>query len=247
VSYAASYLSDIALIWWQPFLTRIPEPPIRSDWHIFVEELNRLFGQADIIQVSERAIRKLKMLDTHHVNRHMTTFAELSSYVEWNDSALYEAFYNSLAERIKDHMLSIERPATLDELKRQALRIDNRYWERQGEKQTTTSIRVTSSSEPSTTPRSNVRPSAPAISKPSEQKDLSGILDATGRLTEAEKERRKLKGLCPYCGKLPTHHAKGCRYQEPATTTGRATFTLEAEPQTATIEELSDEVSLTEN
>ena len=53
VSYAASYLSDIALIWWQPFLTQVPEPPIQSDWYIFVKELNRLFGQADIIQVSE--------------------------------------------------------------------------------------------------------------------------------------------------------------------------------------------------
>ena len=138
--------------------------------------------------MSERAIRKLKMLDSPHVNRHMTTFAELSSYIEWNDSALYEAFYNSLAERIKDHMLSIEHPATLNELKHQALCIDNRYWERQGEKQTTTSIRAPTSSEPSTTPRSNVRSNTSTASKPSEQKDLSGILDATGCLTKAEKE-----------------------------------------------------------
>jgi hypothetical protein len=249
VSYAASYLSDIALIWWQPFLTLNPEPPIRSSWGIFCDELDRLFGQADIIQASERAIRKLKMLDTHHVNRHMINFAELSSYVEWNDAALYEAFYNSLAERIKDHMLSIERPATLDELKRQALRIDNRYWERQGEKQTTTSIRVPSSSEPSATPRAITRSKATTAAKPSEQKDLSGVLDATGRLTEAEKERRKTKGLCPYCGELPTQHAKGCRYQEPASTTGRAIFTLEADPQIATVEEINedDEDSSSEN
>ena len=140
VSYPASYLSDIALIWWQPFLTQVPELPIGSDWYIFVKELNQLFSQADIIQVSEQAIHKLKMLDSHHVNHHMTTFAELSSYVEWNDSALYKAFYNSLAEQIKDHMLSIEIPVTLDELKRQALHINNQYRERQGKKQTTTSI-----------------------------------------------------------------------------------------------------------
>jgi hypothetical protein len=179
------------------------------------------------------------MLDTHHVNRHMTNFTELSSYVEWNDAALYEAFYNSLAERIKDLMLSIERPATLDELKCQALRINTRYWERQGEKQTTTSIRVPSSSEPSSTPRANTRLKATLAAKPSEQKDLSGVLDATGRLTEAEKERRKTKGLCPYCGELPTQHAKGCRYQEPASTTGRAIFTLEADPQVATVKEVN--------
>ena len=45
------------------------------------------------------------MLNTYYVNRHMTTFAELSSYIEWNDSTLHEAFYNSLIEWIKDHML----------------------------------------------------------------------------------------------------------------------------------------------
>ena len=195
--------------------------------------------------MSERAIRKLKMLDSHHVNCHMTTFAELSSYIEWNDSALYEAFYNSLAEQIKDHMLSIKCPVTLDELKRQALRIDNRYWERQGEKQTTTSIQAPTSSEPSTTPHSKVHSNTSTALKPSKQKDLSGILDAMGRLTEAEKEWWKSKGLCPYCGELPTQHAKGCHYQDPAT--GRAIFTLEAEPQAATIEELSDEGSLVEN
>jgi hypothetical protein len=241
VSYAASYLSDIALIWSQPFLTLDPEPPIRGSWGIFCDELNRLFRQANIIQVSERAIRKLKMLDTHHVNRHMTNFAELSSYVEWNDAALYEAFYNSLAERIKDHILSVERPATLDELKHLALRIDNRYWARQGEKQITTSIRVPSSFEPSPAPRANIRSKVPVAAKPSEQKDLSGVLDATGRLTEVEKERRKTKGLCPYCGELPTQHAKGCCYQEPAPTTGRAIFTLEADPQVATLEGVPEE------
>ena len=142
------------------------------------------------------------MLD--HVNCHMTTFAELSSYIEWNDSALYEAFYNSLAEQIKDHMLSIKRPVTLDELKRQALRIDNRYWECQGEKQTTTSIQAPTSSESSTTPCSNIHSNSSTALKPSEHKDLSGILDTMGCLTEAEKKRRKSKGLCPYCGKLPT-------------------------------------------
>ena len=36
-------------IWWQLFLTQVPKPPIWSDWYIFVEELNQLFGQADII------------------------------------------------------------------------------------------------------------------------------------------------------------------------------------------------------
>jgi hypothetical protein len=44
-------------------------------------------------------------------------------------------------------------------------------------------------------------------------------------------------------------HAKGCRYQVPASTTGRAIFTLEADPQVATVEEINedDEDSSLEN
>jgi hypothetical protein len=78
-------------------------------------------------------------------------------------------------------------------------------------------------------------------SKPREQKDLSCVLDATGCLTEAEKERCKMKGLCPYCGELPTQHVKGCCYQDPASTAGRAIFTLEADPQVANIEEVNED------
>ena len=100
-------------------------------------------------------------------------------------------------------------PVTLDELKRQALHINNQYRERQGKKQTTTSIRAPTSSESSTTPRSNVCSNTSTASKPSEQKDLSGILNTMGHLTEAEKEQQNSKGLCPYCSKLPTRHPKG--------------------------------------
>ena len=70
-------------------------------------------------------------------------------------------------------------------------------------------------------------------------KDLTGILDANGHLTKAEKECCKAKGLCPYCGELPTQHTKECWYQEPASTTGQATLTLEGKPQSATFEEIS--------
>jgi hypothetical protein len=50
-----------------------------------------------------------------------------------------------------------------------------------------------------------------------------------------------MKGLCPYCGELPMQHVKGCRYQDPASTTGRDIFTLEADPQVATIEEVNED------
>src|SRR5882724_2039873 len=69
VSYAASYLSDIAMMWWQLILVAFPEPSIRNDWGEFVDQLNTVSGQPDLAQASERALRALKMYDHQHVNK----------------------------------------------------------------------------------------------------------------------------------------------------------------------------------
>src|SRR5882672_5309017 len=45
VLYAASHLSDIAMLWWQPNLVLDPKPSICSDWSEFVEQLNIFFVQ----------------------------------------------------------------------------------------------------------------------------------------------------------------------------------------------------------
>ena len=56
VSYVASFLSEIALLWWQPNLMTDPEPPIRSDWAKFVSELDKLFREPDLAQALEHAL-----------------------------------------------------------------------------------------------------------------------------------------------------------------------------------------------
>ena len=60
VAYAASYLSDIAMSWWQPILSAPIEAPIRNNWLLFIQELNNLFGEVDIEQTSERALNASK-------------------------------------------------------------------------------------------------------------------------------------------------------------------------------------------
>ena len=53
VSYAASFLSKIALLWWQPNLMAFPKPPIHSNWAEFISELDKLFGEPNLAQASE--------------------------------------------------------------------------------------------------------------------------------------------------------------------------------------------------
>src|SRR5882672_3794463 len=110
VTYTASHLSDIAMLWWQPNLVLDPEPSIRSDWSEFVEQLNVFFGQPDLAQASERALRALKMQDYQHVNKYMIEFSEHATHTGWNDMALYGEFYWGLAEHIKDQLVSLDCP-----------------------------------------------------------------------------------------------------------------------------------------
>ena len=56
VSYAALFLSEIALLWWQPHLMAFPEPSIQSNWGEFVVKLDKLFGKPDMAQASERTL-----------------------------------------------------------------------------------------------------------------------------------------------------------------------------------------------
>src|SRR5467141_5342257 len=136
VSYAASHLSDIAMLWWQPNLILDPEPSIRSDWSEFVEQLNVFFGKPDLAQASKRTLRGLKMQDYQHVNKYMIKFSEHATHTGWKDVALYGEFYRGLAEHIKDQLMSLERTTTFQQLKTNALRCNSRYWEHQGEKGT---------------------------------------------------------------------------------------------------------------
>jgi hypothetical protein len=159
VSYAALFLSDITQMWWQPFLVAGPEPPIRSSWEEFVAELNRYFGDPDLAQSSERALRGLKMQEHHCVNKYLIEFMEHATYTGWNDRALYGEFYRGLAERLKDQLLNLPKAFLLKELKTQALKCDDHYWERQHERGPSTSTakaKITPSS--TTTSRSLSQP-----------------------------------------------------------------------------------------
>ena len=72
----------------------------------------------------------------------------------------------------------------------------------------------------------------------SQKKELGNVLNADGKLTEAEKERRRAKGLCFYCGEPP----EKCQHRKMPATSSRATFTISGEPPVeASIKEVSDD------
>ena len=55
VSFTVSYLSDIAMLLWQPTLVAYPELSIWGDWGEFVDQLNVYFRQPNLAQASKCA------------------------------------------------------------------------------------------------------------------------------------------------------------------------------------------------
>src|SRR5882724_2935143 len=107
VSYAASYLSNITMLWWQLILVAFPKLSIHNDWGEFVDQLNTYFRQPDLAQASEHALcAQCKIYQ--HVNKYMIEFSEHATYTGWNDVALYGEFYQGLAEHIKDQLLLLD-------------------------------------------------------------------------------------------------------------------------------------------
>ena len=101
------------MLWWQPILVTFPEPSIWNDWGEFVNQLNTYFGQPNLAQASEHA---LKMHHYQHVNKYMIKFSKHAMYTVWDDAALYGEFYRGLDEHIKDQLLSLDRPQMFQQL-----------------------------------------------------------------------------------------------------------------------------------
>ena len=148
-------------------------------------------------------------------------------------------FYGGLPNRIKNVMGNqiAPRPTDLTRLRAWALAIDANQWatgivKRKSDSSSTprdshnSSKDKTSSNKRAKTSGSNTHSSAASTkttttttkttsgnassSSKSATPDLTGKLNASGKLTEDERQRRIREGLCLYCGK-PGHEAKDCR------------------------------------
>ncbi|KAH9271290.1 hypothetical protein BASA83_006617 [Batrachochytrium salamandrivorans] len=62
-------------------------------------------------------------------------FRQLTADIDWNDAALRSQFYSGLSSEIKDHLVHCESPVSLAAAMDQAIRIDNRIFERRQEQQ----------------------------------------------------------------------------------------------------------------
>ncbi|KAF7776762.1 hypothetical protein Agabi119p4_5155 [Agaricus bisporus var. burnettii] len=139
VSFALSYLTGKAQTWFQTLLEDTPDwnvIPWYNDWDLFVEELTSNFGAVDPLAEAAEEIEHLCMATTEHINKYNVSFAHLAGRLHWPDSVLVYRYYHGLPDRIQDALSALPngKPSTMREMWEQVMHIDNRYWERQRER-----------------------------------------------------------------------------------------------------------------
>lgn len=232
VTFAVSYLRDVALEWFEPGLSGVSEdlPLWLEDWDSFVEELQTNFGPYDESGDVENELTNLRMKDNQRITEYLVRFNSLAVRCSWGDAALRHRFYDGLPPRLKDDLCRGEgKPKDLPGMRLKAQTADARHWERVQERsregnstqkpnQSKTSANPSSSASGNTNNNQksqsdgkNFQSSGSAKtpfgsgSKP----DLTGKLDSKGKLTSKERQYRIDNNLCLFCGKKG-HHVPDC-------------------------------------
>jgi Retrotransposon gag protein len=235
VTFALSYLRDVAQEWFEPGIFGLTdEPPEWSNnWKTFLDKLCTNFGPSNKTGDAKHELTNLRMRDNQRVSNYLVRFSGLALRCSWGELALRYRFYEGLPSWIKDKLSKSEKPRTLQVLKQKVQNINARYWERTQEcsreqqyrQNLPKSFTSAASAVPSTTPKST--PCSDFCLeqklKPKDSKlttlhvDLSGKLDSKGKLTQQEWQHQINKNLCLFCGgsghrtdTCPVKSARGC-------------------------------------
>ena len=97
ILFILSYLSDSALIWFEPGLN---DPTNSAHWmwdyQAFLGELEDNFGPHDPVGDAEKALNELSMKNTTHIAKYNVDFWELASRVTWSETALCDWDFHGL-------------------------------------------------------------------------------------------------------------------------------------------------------
>ena len=233
--FAASLLRDSAFDWFEPNLRKKDSdspPAVVTNYKTFLASLESTFGDIDAKATAERQLRSLRQ--TTSASSYSTSFQQIVSFLEWDDAALGYAFYNGLKDSVKDELAKDDRPASLSALMEKAIKIDNRQFERNREKQaslarsnpptTTThqrfipthlvqrslrSVSTPFASQPRSLPVDNTSIVKKEPSTASPIATTSRSLRSSGKLPDTERAFRLQNNLCLYCGQSG-HSVKNC-------------------------------------
>jgi len=224
VGLVGTLLTGQALSWFAPLFEK--RSSILSNFETFLEAFEEAFGEHDKARWATTKIRSLRQ-GSRSASVYASDFRQLACDINWGEEALVSQFYWGLKDDVKDLLLSLPDPQTLNEAISQAVKCDNRLFQR----------RQDHYSRATPNPRGNRFYSAAYVKNVETQSETEDMqIDAVRfkPLTVEEKKRRFEQNLCLYCGEAG-HKAGDCpKKQKPRTTRLRSTSMQEnedAQPQ----------------
>jgi Retrotransposon gag protein len=129
VTFALSYLRDVAQEWFEPGISGLTNEPLEwsNNWETFLNELHTNFRPYNETGDAEHELTNLRMRDNQRVSDYMVRFSRLALCCFWGEPALRYRSYEGLFPRIKNEISKSEKPRTLQVLKQKAQNINARY------------------------------------------------------------------------------------------------------------------------
>ena len=102
---------------------------IFSNFEAILGAFSEAFGEHDKIRLATTKICSLRQ-GTRLASNYVSEFWQLACDINWDEPALISQFYSGLQDGVKDLLLTLPDPLTLDEAINQAVKCDNRLFER---------------------------------------------------------------------------------------------------------------------
>ena len=200
IAFMITHLTGRAAAWATAEWAR--DSPLCRSLGLFTDSLKKIFDRTAPGREAAKALVQLKQRN-QRVSDYAIEFRTIAADSGWNDLALLDAFVNGLSGLVKDHLVPLDLPEDLDSVIALAIRIDNRLWDRQKEREHP-AVRSPSSRGPprgirmgeDSFPGVWIKPPLTTPSTTSEEPMQLG----RARLSLEERERRLRQGLCFYCG-----------------------------------------------
>jgi hypothetical protein len=125
VGLVGTLLTGQALSWFAPLFEK--RSPILSNFESFLEAFAEAFGEHDKVRWATTKIRSLRQ-GARSASVYASDFRQLASDINWGEEALVSQFYWGLRDDVKDLLLTLPDPQTLNEAISQAVKCDNRLF-----------------------------------------------------------------------------------------------------------------------